>query len=157
MATPQEILEEIRSVVEDLPTARDPGSSFARLDPQQSFGDATPEELELGGVESFRVRAGPFAYTQRWGRDGVYERDAVFVVELHHPIHEGAGTTDEEREAWAAQDVSRVAEALENRDWSTDGIQAVFFLAGGETNRSNAQDWETELRFRVVYTGSEGA
>lgn len=150
MATQTEILDEMRTAISAVATTRDAAVLFLAVDTQQPFDKQQVEFL--GGVECFTLEAGPWVYTQRWGEEGAFERDATFHVKLHHPVVEGR--SNEAREADSAEDCAHIAEVLETRTWAADGVEGVWYLGGVEVDRSNPEDWVTTMPFRVVYRGA---
>jgi hypothetical protein len=87
---------------------------------------------------------------EEWGRTGWKLDEVDVVVELGH----APGGTEKAREKHVHDDIERVRDSLELRDWQAPGIEAVWFDGMTPVNRNSKAWWVTALNFRVVYAGA---
>lgn len=144
MATIQEIVGEFRTAVAGIATTRAPAKTFLAV-PEKG-----PTMTPKAGADQFHVMGNGQATSQWFGQTGTKQDEATVVVQLLH-----APFKDEPaREGFLQRDIERVRDILEMRAWSTSGVQAVFFSGPVTTVRQETGWRETQLTFRVVYTGT---
>ncbi len=143
MATTTLILTEFRRAVGEVSTTREPSARFLEHEGPEPF-----EKAPESGIESFYVDApkGPTT-TASFGVAGTVEREWMVDVHLGHPPF----GTNEGRDDYVFRDLEKLGDILENRDWTTPGIQQVF-LSESNVNKSRAEWWTSTMTFRVIYT-----
>jgi hypothetical protein len=142
MATASQILQEVRSAMAAVYTSRDGGVRF-----QEHQGEGPFESSPISDVESFYVDGhNAPAPTQVFGVAGSVEREWLVDVHLSHP----AFPADEARDENVFRDLERVGDILENRTWTTSGIQSVFF-SEGNVDKRDPNGWMSILTFRFIY------
>lgn len=143
MATASQILAEFRTAMAALATSRLPAKNFKEAPSNAPF---EPQ----AGDDAFYVSAANQTAGQEFGRAGWKQDELEVVVELGHL----PGGTEKAREKYVHDDIERVRDTLSSRDWTTPGIEAVFFEGNTPPNRFSKAWWVTALTFRVVFAGA---
>lgn len=144
MATLALILAEFRTAVAAVNTTRFPTVPFLEAATDEAFRNPP-----LYTKERFLVEPGALSRTAAFGKAGLRMNESEVRVLLGHPPVDPSATTVD----YIAADGERLADILEDRTWSTSGVDGVFFESR-TIERADANWVVSALTYRVLYTGA---
>lgn len=141
--TVKDILIAARAKLATVAPSRDGAQFFLEHKSNQPF-ETSPKSKRDG----FEIVERDFQLTSAFGVAGEKEAEFDMVTRLGHAPF----GTDDEREEFRVQDVTRIADIFESFAWPTGTSIVLFHRA--ETDKKNPNWWITEMFFKVVYTGA---